>query len=169
MTNHSHQESVEKLGKLIKDIKFAMMTTIDAGRLRSRPMVNQQAEFDGDLWFFTQLGSPKVAEIQRDSRVNIAFAKPEDQEYVSVSGTAEVVRDREKAKELWNPFLKAWFPKGLEDPDLALLRVRVEEAEYWDSPSSAMVQLFGAAKAALTGKRSEGSPTENEKVTLTGR
>jgi general stress protein 26 len=130
-------------------------------------MATQETEFDGDLWFFTDAGSPKVDEVERDERVNVSYAAPDDNRYVSISGTARLVRDRAKIKELWNPVLKAWFPEGLDDPDLALLRVRVEKAEYWDSPSSKMVQLAGFVKAIATGKRAD-DIGENEKIDLKG-
>jgi general stress protein 26 len=130
-------DAIKTLGALIKDIKFAMLTTVeDDGSLRSRPMATQQAEFDGDLWFFTGASSAKVGEVQRDRQVNVSYADTDGQRYVSVSGTAQLVRDRAKIKELWNPIFKAWFPDGLDDPDLALLKVAVERAEFWDSPSS---------------------------------
>jgi general stress protein 26 len=161
--------ALEQLREKIKGIRIAMLTTIDEdGSLHSRPMATQETELDGDLWFFTPATSPKVGEIGRDQRVNLSYADPDDQRYVSVSGTARLVRDRAKAKELWNPLLKAWFPQGLDDPDLALLRVHVEKAEYWDSPSSKMVQLAGFLKAVTTGKRYEPDPGENEKIELTG-
>jgi len=79
-----------------------------------------------------------------------------------VSGRASVVRDRGKAEELWSPAMKAWFPDGLDDPDLALLRVQVEDAEYWDTPSSKMVHVVGFVKAVATGQRYQ--PGENEKL-----
>ena len=159
------QNDVKKLGELIKDISVAMMTTIcDDGTLRSRPMVTQQVPFDGTLWFFTRGDSPKVDEVRQHHEVNLSYAKPDAQHYVSVSGTAAVVRDREKLKELWNPMYKAWFPKGLDDPELALLRVDVSKAEYWDSPSSTMVHLVGFVKAIVTGQ--EYRPGENKKVNL---
>ena len=162
------RNDIEKIRDLIKGIRFAMLTTVDTdGSLRSRPMATQEAEFDGELWFFTGASSPKVDEVERDHRVNVSYAAPDDNTYVSVSGTARLVRDKAKAKELWNPALKAWFPEGLDDPDLALLRVRVEKAEYWDSPSSKMVQLYGLAKAVLTGKRAD-DIGENEKIDLKG-
>lgn len=158
-------EAIRKLGEMIEDIDFAMMTTVERdGTLRSRPMSTQRIEFDGDLWFFTRASAPKVEEVRRDERVNVSYAKPEDQRYVSISGTAEIVRDREKIKELWSPALKAWFPKGLEDPDIALLKVSVEQAEYWDSSSSAMAHLFGFVKALATGQSYQ--PGENEKLNL---
>ncbi len=166
MTNDKDRdESIKKLRELIKDIKFAMLTTAgDDGSLRSRPMATQQIEFDGDLWFFTNASAPKVDEIRHDQHVNVSFSSPEDNRYVSVSGKAQVVRDRKKAEELWNPFYKAWFPGGLDDPDLALLKVPVEKAEYWDSPSSPVVHLIGFVKAVATGTRYQ--PGENEKINL---
>ena len=105
-----------------------------------------------------------MGEIERDHHVNVSYARPEDQRYVSLSGTARLVRDREKIKELWNPALKAWFPQGMDDPEIALIKVRVEQAEYWDSPSSAMAHVAGYVKAVATGQPYR--PGENEKVNL---
>ena len=116
-------------------------------------MAVQQVEFDGDLWFFTSASSEKVHDVQHERHVNVSFADPGDNRYVSVSGVAETVRDPTKARQLWNPTYKAWFPNGLDDPDLALLRVRVERAEYWDSPSGPVVQLVGFMKAMTGGTR----------------
>jgi general stress protein 26 len=156
-------ENIKKLRKLIEDIKFAMLTTVEEdGTLRSRPMATQLAEFDGNLWFFTNANAPKVDEVQHEQHVNVSYANPDAQKYVSVSGRATLVRDRQKIEELWNPLYKAWFPKGLDDPDLALLRVSVEGAEYWDSPSSPVMRLVGFVKALTTGKPYSGG--ENEKI-----
>lgn len=160
----TRQESVKKLGKLIEEIDFAMLTTMDGGVLRSRPMSTQDFEFDGNLWFYTSDTTHKVEEIEKDNRVNVSYAKPSDNVYVSVSGTADLVKDREKIEEYWNPILKAWFPKGLDDPHLALLKVKVEEAEYWDSSSSTLVQIAGFVKALVTGQSADGG--ENEKINL---
>jgi general stress protein 26 len=158
-------EAVEKLGQLIKDINVAMLTTaMPDGTLRSRPMMTQQTEFDGDLWFFTGASSPKVHEIEDDQHVNLSYAAPDDNRYVSVSGRATVVRDRQKTEELWKPMYKAWFPEGLDDPDLSLLKVDVEQAEYWDTSSNTFVHLVGFAKAVATGERYE--PGDNEKINL---
>lgn len=118
-------------------------------------MGTQQIDLiDGVLWFFTSSESPKAEEILHRKQVNLSYASVEKQRYVSVSGQAYLVRDRAKAKELWNPAAKLWFPDGVDDPTLILLRVDVVAAEYWDSPSSKMVQLYGMAKSALTGKKS---------------
>ena len=159
----SENSDIQKLGKLIKGIKVAMLTTQDDdGTLRSRPMATQQAEFDGTLWFFTQASSHKVDEIDREHNVNLSYADGGDNRFVSVSGRARLVREKGKIDELWSPILKAWFPKGKDDPDVALLRVDVEKAEYWDAPSSTLVKLVGFAKAVVTGQTY--APGENKKL-----
>ena len=161
----THNESVQKLRELIGDVDIAMLTTMDQDQsLRSRPMGTQQTEFDGDIWFFTKAPSGKVKEIEHNSKVNVSYSKPSDQLYVSVSGNAEVSHDRAKMEELWNPLLKAWFPDGLEDPDIALLKIHVDKAEYWDSPSGTLVALAGFVKAIVTGEQADGG--ENEKINL---
>jgi len=141
-------ESIRTLGEKIHGIRVAMMTTMDPdGVLRSRPMETPQTDFDGRLWFFTDSQSGKVASIKNDQHVNLAYAAPDDNRYVSVAGSARLVRDREKMRELWKPMFQTWFPRGLEDPELSLICVDVESAEYWDEPSSAFVSLAG-----VTGK-----------------
>ncbi len=163
--NLSHAEQAKKLGELIKDINIAMLTTaLPDGSLRSRPMATQNEKFDGTIWFFTRSDSGKVHEIEDDQHVNVSFVDAGSQNYVSVSGKAKLSRDRAKIDELWSPFVKAWFPDGKDDPQLALLEIKVENAEYWDAPSSAMVNLIGMAKAAATGKTYDAG--ENEKVQL---
>ncbi len=163
----TRDENIQKLAELIKDVRIAMLTTLDEdGTLRSRPMATQKTPFDGTLWFFTGASSPKVDEVEHSREVNLSYAAPDSNTYVSVSGTARLIRDQEKARELWNPILKAWFPKGLEDPELALLRVTVEKAEFWDSPSSTMVQIAGFVKAMATGHSYKPGPGEHEKITL---
>lgn len=149
-----------KLAVALKDIKFTMFTTIGKdGNLYSRPMATleiDERKFDGRLWFFTSINSPKVQNLRSDLHVNLAYAKPEDQKYISVAGTANLVNDRAKMKELWTPVMKAWFPEGIDDPDIALICVDVESAELWDSPPSKVVQLAGMAKAIATGKPYDG-------------
>ncbi|MEJ7608639.1 MAG: pyridoxamine 5'-phosphate oxidase family protein [Bryobacteraceae bacterium] len=162
----THEESVQKLAELIKDVKVAMMTTAEAdGGLHSRPMHTQDTGFDGILWFFTDVDSTKVHELDRDHHVNLSYADPGENKYVSVSGVARKLRDPEKAKQMWSVFHKAWFD-GPDDPKLALLRVEVQKAEYWDSPSSKVIQTIGFAKAILTGKRYADEATEHQKVNL---
>lgn len=160
----TRQKSIEKLNELIKEIDFAMLTTIDGGVMRSRPMQTQDFEFDGNLWFFTSSNTHKAEEIERDNRVNVAYASPSDNSYVSVSGRASIVKDRAKIDEYWSDLYKAWFPEGKDAPDLVLLRVEAEQAEYWDAPSSTIAQTIGFLKALATGERVDVG--ENEKINL---
>ncbi len=158
-------EAIAKLRELIQDIDTCMLTTVSAeGLLHSRPMATQRVDFDGDLWFFTSASSLKVDELYDHRQVNVSYADAKANRYVSVSGVAGVFRDRAKEEELWNPFYKAWFPKGLDDPDLVLLRITVNEAEYWDSPSSTMVHIAGFVKALLTGEQFQ--PGDHGKLNL---
>lgn len=165
-TKPQNNEQLEKIRKLVGDIRIGMLTTIDeAGHLVSRPMAAQQLDETGTLWFFTSKTAPKVKQIEGHERqVNVTFASVSDADYVSISGTADEVDDRAKIDELWNSQVKAWFPDGKDDPDLALLKVRIHLAEYWDSNDSTMVRLFQQAKAVLTGTTPKMG--ENEKITL---
>lgn len=161
---NTREESINKLQKLTEGIDFCMLTTMDGGYLRSRPMSTQEFDVEGELWFFTSDNTHKVEEIEKDNRVNVAYSKPDDNTYISVSGRAEISKNRAKIEELWSPILKAWFPEGLEDPHLCLLKISVEQAEYWDSPSSKLVEIFGFVKSLATGQQA--SYGENEKINL---
>lgn len=164
-TNDERSASIAKLRDLIKDIKIAMLTTVGHdGIPHSRPMATQQADFEGTLWFFTGEDTAKAGEVAEYRAVNLAYADPDHHRYVSMSGPATLVRDRAKAEQLWNPAYRAWFPKGLDDPTLVLLRVDVEQAEYWDPESSRMQMLAGFVKAVTTGRRMTGG--DHEKVVL---
>jgi general stress protein 26 len=157
MHDHRDHEGAKKLYELIEDVKIAMMTTVEAdGSLHSRPMHHKEADEAGDLWFFTKLESPKITEISKDNQVNLAYSDPDKQHYVSISGKAEIIRDKGRIKDKWSEGLRAWFPEGRDDPSIALIRVHPEKGEYWDSPSSTLVHLYGYVKARVTGS----SPTE---------
>ncbi len=161
---------VEKLKGFVKSMGICMLTTMSDDGLRSRPMYNQQSEFDGKvMYFFTWRDCPKINEIHSNNHVNISYSNTISNTYISLSGIAELVDDTQKMKELWNETLKAWFPKGLNDPNLGLLKISLTGGEYWDSTSSNMVQLFGYAKAIITGKQYVPSGDEHKKVDLTGK
>lgn len=138
------EKEVRKLRKLIKSTRIAMLTTVASdGRLRSRPMANLKGGFDGDLWFVTRSTAPKAEEIKDNQHVNVAYVDPEAERFVSISGLASLVREPDKVQALWSRRLRAWFPGGKKDPELALIRVRIDRAEVWDSKTSTMVHLEG--------------------------
>jgi general stress protein 26 len=158
------QAARDKVWEMIRAVEVAMMVTLDEdGRLRGRPMRAVSLEdFAGTLWFFTDRPSPKTAEIRQDDRVLLSYADPSAQNYVALSGSARVISDPAKQRELWSEPLRAWFPAGPEDPKAALLKVEVEGAEYWDAPSSTFVHAWGYVKARLTGEPPNAG--ENDKV-----
>jgi general stress protein 26 len=142
----------EKVWSLIKDIKVALMVTRNSdGALHARPMVASQKAFDGNLWFLSREGAPKLGEILNDSNVLLAYSDPHKQDYVSVSGTAAIVRDRASIEAHWSEGARVWFPKGPGEGDICLIKVDVQSAEYWDAPSAAWVYAYGYVKARLTG------------------
>lgn len=153
-----------KLWSMIGDIKVAMMTSWDGHALHARPMHGHQEEFTGKLCFFTRLASGKTDEIARYDQINLAYADVHSNTYVSVSGQGTITTDREKMRKYWSPMASAWFPKGLDDPDLGLIEVDAQSAQYWDSTSSSMRYLWEVARANLTGR--EPDMGENEKLAL---
>ncbi len=146
----------ERLAKLVKDIKFTMLTTVGPdGAIHSRPMITQRLDvknFDGTLWFFSKKNSLKNHDIENHQYVNLTYTNTKKQRYASVCGRAIISDNKEKIRELWNPILKAWFPEGVEDPQITLIGVNVESAELWDSFPGKVIQLAGFIKASLTGR-----------------
>ena len=137
-------DPVTKLNELTKGIGFAMLTTLRPnGRLHSCPMATSEVDTDGALWFFSGNNTEKVEAIKSDPRVNLAYSDAGSQRYVSITGSAEPVRDHVKAKELWQPQYQAWFPMGLQDPNLILLKVHIQAADYWDATAGRMLSLAG--------------------------
>jgi general stress protein 26 len=153
------REQRELLWKLIKNIRFAMFTTRHGnGHLHARPMTtqNKALEADESLWFFMSKSGDPATDLIADPVVNLVYADPSEDTYVSISGTAAVLEDAAKKQQLWSKLAEAWLPGGPSDPDLALVQVQIIHANYWDVKESKIVQLYEMAKAAVTGK----PPTE---------
>ena len=148
----SGSEGQKKIGELVKGIHICMMTTVAKdGTMSSRPMAVQDKPFEGALWFLTRSTSEKVDEVQEDQHVTLTFAEPSSSKYLALKGKAKVSQDRAKIKDLWNPMYKAWFPKGEDDPEIAVVRVDVSEGEYWEASSSKLVMGVKYLAAAMTG------------------
>lgn len=163
-TQSKNSESLKKVHDMIENIRIAMMTTVDEqNNLVSRPMAVAQIDESDYIWFFTKRSSPKVDQMQQSQhKVNLSFADADDSNYVSVSGTGQEIDDQAKVDELWSPQVKAWFPEGKEDPELTLLKVHIDMAEYWSASDSKMVRFFQQAAAVVTGDTPKMG--ENEKV-----
>ena len=158
-------EGMKKIGELIKDVRICMMTTSAAdGTFDSRPMATQETEFDGTVWFLTRHESGKVGELEANPRVGLMYADPSNHNYVTAKGRATISRDKAKIHELWNPMFKAWFPEGEDDPQIAVIRVDVEEAQYWEASSSKLVFGIKYLAAAVTGGKVDVGETGKVKV-----
>lgn len=143
----TREEAIRTLAGMIKDIPVAMLTTTGMGRLRSRPMVTQRLPFDGALWFLTARTAGKTGEIRERQAVHVTFVSPGDNRYVWASGFAALIDDAAKVQEIWHDGYGPWFPNGPSDPLVSLIRVRVEEAGYWDAGQGRMVLLGGFVEA----------------------
>ena len=143
-----------KVLEMVEGIDYAVLGTraVDDGAIHARPMAYRSVEQDGTLWFFTKKNSRKVKELTADPNTLVSFADPRKQNFVSVAGTSTIVDDRTKVKALWSEIYRAWFPDGPDDPNVVLIRVDAQHAEYWDNPTSAVVYAFGYLKAVTTGK-----------------
>ena len=159
-------EKLAKLREIVKNVDFCMLTTMDEkGDMHSRPMSNNKdVEFDGDLWFFTYGSSHKVDEIGWVSKVNASFADIHNNQFASISGRAKVVRDKAKIEELWRPTLRAWFPEGVDTPDIALLKVEADRAEYWDGSQSTVSYVISLVRSLVSGEQADLG--ENEKIKI---
>ena len=150
--NLSGDEAREKVAGLVKGIHICMMTTVaEDGSIDSRPMALQNTPFDGTMWFLTRGSSEKVNEVLKDQHVTLTFAEPSDGKYVTLKGKGTASEDRSKIHELWNDLYKAWFPKGEDDPDIAVLKVDISSGDYWASSGSTLVRYAKIAAAAATG------------------
>lgn len=147
----THKEELKIVNDLIKDIEVAMFTTIVDGKPVSRPLQTQEAEFDGELWFLTLKDTDKYQEILQNPAVNVAYA---GKSYVSISGSAQFIDDLDRKKEYWNPVLDKVLNTTYDDPNVILIKVTAETAEYWESGNT-MKTVKNFAKK-LTGNENEG-------------
>ncbi len=142
------------LWALVKDMRFGMLTHRHAdGSLHSHPLTTQNRSLDdGCLYFFVSRATELGQRIAVDGSVNVAYADTHKDRYVSVTGQARVNEDRRLRDTLFNALAKAWFPGGVDDPNLELVEVRILHAEYWSTTESKVTQLFKMASAAVTGQ-----------------
>jgi general stress protein 26 len=137
---------LRKLGELLDGIEVAMLTTRAAdGSLVSRPL-QTLAFAGGELVFFTAADSGKLAELEADPDVNLAYADPARHRYVSVRGRARATRDRATIDALWSVAQRVFFPGGKDDPNLVVLRVRVRDAAYWEPSGNFVVRALEFAR-----------------------
>lgn len=152
--DHESEKARKALWALVKDIRFGMLTHRHAdGSLHSHPLTTQNRSLDdGCLYFFVSKATELGQRIQADGNVNVAYADSHQDHYVSVTGQARINDDRMLREKLFNALAKAWFPGGVDDPNLELVEVRILHAEYWSITESKVTQLFKMATAAVSGQ-----------------
>lgn len=157
------REAIQKFRELVNDVNICMFTTLDENYgLTSRPMFTSSVDEEGNVWFFTNEFSEKINEVSKDNLVHLIYSHPVKNIYVDVKGTCSLIIDKKKMEELWMPALKNWFPQGLEDPKICLIKVSTETAHFWNHSSSKMGLLFSMIRSITKGDHYK----ENEKGKL---
>ena len=151
--NLKNEKAIKKFKQLAEDIRVCMFITNTREDDHTRPMSTMEVEDDGTIWFFTNLQSIKVDEVNSEHEVHLVYSHPGKESYLDVWGNATVVTDKQLIKEKWSPIIKAWFPDGIDDPNVALLKVKPFDIYYWDEESGKMIGFLKLAAAAITGKR----------------
>jgi general stress protein 26 len=162
--NLSGKEAVEKLKEMTEE-KTCLFCTYENEKMVSRPMHTQRVDQSGSLWFMSNKESLKNLQIKKDNSVYLVYADSGKQHYLTLSGSAEILKDKAIIDELWNPFLNAWFDEGKDDPDISLIRVTPDEGHYWDTRNGKLVSLIKVAVAAITGKMKDDGGVEG-KITV---
>jgi general stress protein 26 len=150
--NVSNEEALTKFKKLVNDINVCMFITNHPGKDHTRPMATIEVDGKGTLWFFTDIRSIKVEEVSADHTVHLVYAHPGRESYLDVWGNATVSTDKAAIKDKWSPIVKAWFPKGVDDPNLALLQVHPQDVYYWDAEAGKMVSFLKILAGTITGR-----------------
>jgi general stress protein 26 len=162
MANDNAARDIDRAWELMKKIGFAMLVTRDGDKLRARPMSPYLERENNAIYFLTDVHRHKDDEIAHNPNINLSFADPSGQKYVSVGGTAAVSNDRAKIRELFSTPAKAWWDSA-DDPNIRVLKISPEEAEFWDSPGT-IISYVKMAAAAVTGTRPEIG--DNRKVAI---
>jgi general stress protein 26 len=154
--NLYNEDAVKKIKDFVNDIKVCMFCTkVTDVPFRTRPMTTLEVDDEGNLWFFTGKSSDKNDEIKDNDTVQLIYAKNSDAHFLTITGQATLVHDKAKKDELWNPIVKAYFPGGKEDPNLALIKVKPVAAHYWDTVYGKMVTWLKMATSAVTGNQAD--------------
>ncbi len=151
--NLEQGEALKKFKKLVKEINICMFITDNEQNNHTRPMATIDVDDNGTLWFFSDIRSIKVEEVEQKQTVHLVYAHPGKESYVDLWGKASVKTDKQLMHNKWSAIVKAWFPGGVDDPHLCLLKVEPYDVYYWDAETGKMVAFLKMAAAALTGAR----------------
>ena len=165
--NLINKEAIDKMKELAEEIKMCMFCTYDTtGRLQTAPMSTNTADEDGTLWFLSTKESQRNTDLQANATTDLIFSQPGKETYMSVHGRSEVLYDKDKIEELWNPIVKTWFTEGKDDPKISVIKFTPDEAYYWDTKNGKMVSFLKILAGAITGKTMDDGIEGKLKVSL---
>lgn len=151
--NLTNEDAIKKMKEMAEDIKICMFCTYDTQQvMQTAPMSASEIDDDGTFWFLSTNESTRNADIQNNPATDLIFANPGTSSYLSVRGRSEVIYDKQKLDDLWNPIVKTWFTEGKDDPRISIIRFTPEEAYYWDTKNGKMVSFLKIAVGAVLGK-----------------
>jgi general stress protein 26 len=150
--NLSHDAAIKKIKELVKDAEICMFTTdLLQVPLTTRPMSAMETDEEGNLWFFSHKSSTKNKEIALNPYVQLFFSNKSSAEFLSIYGQAQLVYDRKKIEDLWNPLVKVWFQEGKNDPNITLIKVSPLHSYYWDTQHNKMMALIKMVTSVVSG------------------
>ncbi len=153
--NLQGSEALTKLRELVDKIDIGMLCTYpgDDGYVHSVPMSRQEIDEQGNIWYLFSANSETYKNLQRDKKISILFAHVGDYNFLSINGIAAISRDEARIDKYWNKFVEAWFEKGKDDPNIRVLKVNVEDAQYWDNKTNKLFTLIKVAASAISGSK----------------
>ncbi|WP_029035068.1 pyridoxamine 5'-phosphate oxidase family protein [Salinimicrobium terrae] len=153
--NLNKEESWEKLRELVDDIKVAMMVTgLEKKPINAIPMRTKKIDENGNIWFVSAGNSEHNKNLQINEQVHLLYSDPDDNEFITLYGNAEITKDKTILKDLYSATTDNWFD-GVDDPNLTAIKVKPVEAYFWDSKTNKYVTLLKMGVGALTGNQQD--------------
>ncbi len=151
-SNLTGKEAAAKIKELYEKANVCLFATnLTSLPVSVRPMHCIKVDEDGSLWFFSSKSSEQNSHIRKDQHVQLFFSNKDTSEYLSLYGSAEISRNKNKIEELWSPLVKTWFSEGKDDSDLSLICIRPESGSYWDTQNN-LIQMLKIAGGTVIGK-----------------
>ncbi|HQY20001.1 MAG TPA: pyridoxamine 5'-phosphate oxidase family protein [Ignavibacteria bacterium] len=149
--NLSESDAIEKVKELAEEIDICMLCTYENGRMMARPMSTQKVDDEGNVWFLSDKSSDSNRQIENNNEVDLLYSK-DYYKYLALHGSAEILFDKDKIKELWKKHAEIWFTEGVDDPRISVIKFNFDDGHYWDNKNGRIVQLTKMAASLLTGK-----------------
>ncbi len=153
--NLHSQEAIDKLRTLVDKIDIGMLCTRISGsdKIHAVPMSRQEVDEDGNIWLLFSAESDTFKNLQKNKKVDLMYADIKDYNFLTIEGQAEISTDRNRIKKYWNKMIEAWFEKGIDDPNIRVLKIVTDDAHYWDNKTNKLVTFFKVAVSAVTGQK----------------